>query len=253
MSELGWTTYESSMPSAQQQGPPAPQVTSRSEQYSPEMLERMLQPGSGGSIPAGQEKPAVAPAVASESDSKKDISNYKNVSDLWYIFIAVLAIDVFVIFLTRFYPEVFGRSLNRWYDLFGLNAVLADVLIIVLGFFIARYIYTWWVAPKVGGWNQWIFTGVLVATQLVHDVLFYIGVINTVPKGHNLMMDVFKDYAASGGAKILVGDALMMAGSGFLAMTLKTWPTHIVAGFGTLVAYALPYILYTRNIFTVLR
>lgn len=244
MSDLSWTSYESdngSAPAVPQL--PAPQVQSRQEQYSPEQLQVLLKGGSGS---APETKPKEV------SDSSKDISNFNTVSDLIYICIAVLTVDVVVIFLTRFYPEIFGRNLNRWYDLFGLNAVLADVLIIVLGFVIARYIYTWAISPKIG-WNPWAFTGTVVGTQFVHDILFYLGVISPIPKGHNLMMDVFKDYAASGGAKILFGDGLMMVASCGLAMALKTSPAHIVASFGLLVSYALPYVLYTRNMFTVLR
>jgi len=251
MSELGWTSYESSMPSAPgTQGPPAPQVSSRSEQYSPEMLERMLQPGSqgGGSVPTGQEKPVV-PVVSSESDSQKDISNYKTVSDLWYIFIAVLAIDVFVIFLTRFYPEVFGRSLNRWYDLFGLNAVIADVIIIVLGFVIGRYAYTNFVKEKFvdGEWSPVWFTGTLVVIQLLHDLLFYFGIIKQLPPGHNAMIDVMRQYGETGGFKILLGDAAMMTASSFLAMALKASSGHIVSAVGLVALYVLPYILYTKK------
>jgi len=45
----------------------------------------------------------------------------------------------------------------------------------------------------------------------------------------------------------------MMVASCGIAMALKTSPAHIVGSFGLLVSYALPYVLYTRNMFTVLR
>jgi hypothetical protein len=178
-----------------------------------------------------------------------DIGNYSNMKDLVFIVIAVLAVDVAVIFLTRFFPDVFGSNLNRWYDLFGLNAVIADVMIIVIGFIIARYVYTGYIKNKFaeGKWSPLWFTGTIVATQLVHDLAFYYGVITQVPRGHNAMMDVFKDYAASGGGKILVGDALMVIVSVALSMFLKPLAPHIVASFGSLVLYALPYILYTKQ------
>lgn len=182
-----------------------------------------------------------------------DISNPSNVWDYVYILIAVLFIDVVVIALTRFYPELMGRNLNRWYDLFGLNAVIADVLIIVLGFVIARYVYRGFVAPRVGGWNPMAFTGTLVGVQAIHDILFYVGVILPIPRGHNTMIDVFKDYAQSGGAKIIGGDALMMIGSAAVAIVLKGAAAPTVAVFALLTSYALPYLLYTRNQFTILR
>ena len=166
-----------------------------------------------------------------------------------YILLAVLAVDVIVIFLVRFFPEIFGSSLNRWYDLFGLSAVLADVFIIVIGIAIARYIYTLWVKGKFaeGKWSPAYFTGTVVVTQLVHDLLFYYGVITQVPRGHNMMIDIFKDYA-SGGPKILVGDAAMMVSSSVIAIILKGLSPHLVASFGLLVAYTLPYILYTKPV-----
>ena len=67
-----------------------------------------------------------------------DISSFKNVSDLFPILVGVLVIEVAVLFLVRYFPEVFGSFVNRWYDLFGINAVLCDVLIIFIGFLLAR-------------------------------------------------------------------------------------------------------------------
>jgi hypothetical protein len=186
---------------------------------------------------------------------KADIGNYKNTNDIFFLLIAVLVVDVIVIFMVRFLPEVFGQNLNRWYDLFGLNAVIADVLIIVLGFVIARYVYTLYVKPKYGEgkWSPLMFTGVAVGTQLIHDLGFYYGIIQQVPRGQNMMIDVFKDYAASGGAKILFGDALLMIASSAVAMILKSQPMHIVSAVGLLTSYALPYILYTKNQYSVLK
>jgi len=184
--------------------------------------------------------------------SQPDIGNYKQVYDLVYIIIAVLIVDVAVIFLARYSPEMFGASLNKWYDIFGLNAVIADVGIIVIGFIIARYVYTGYIKEKFadGKWCPYKFVGTLVGVQLVHDLLFYYGIIKQLPRGHNSMIDVFKDYS-SGGPKILAADAAMMIASAGIAMLLKAQPMHIVASTATLVTYTLPYILYTKNQYSV--
>jgi len=186
-------------------------------------------------------------SLGEKKDNKPDIGNYKNVYDLLYILIAVLIVDVAVIFLVRYSPEIFGQILNRWYDTFGLNAVIADVLIIFIGFIIARYIYTSYVKVKFadGKWCPYKFVGTLVGVQLVHDLLFYYGVVNQLPRGHNSMIDMFKDYSA-GGPKILAGDAAMMIASAGIAMLLKSQPSHVVASISALVAYIVPYILYTK-------
>lgn len=173
-----------------------------------------------------------------------DISEVSEVSDWWFILLGILLVDVIVILLSRHFPEFLGRNLNIWYDKFGLNAVLADVLIIAIGFAIARYVYTWYIKPKIG-WNPLWFVGLLLVIQLIHDILFYVGVILPIPRGMNAMMDVFKDYSKAGG-KILAGDAGMMVGSAIFAMWLKAAPPDISASVGLLTAYTLPYSLYTK-------
>ena len=71
-----------------------------------------------------------------------DISNYKNNKDLFYILIAIILIDIVGIFLFRYFPKQFGKEINEWYSIFGIFAVMSDVLVIFIGFMIARYIYS---------------------------------------------------------------------------------------------------------------
>jgi hypothetical protein len=204
----------------------------------------------GGGGKAVQQKPQEDIKLEFEDmrGAKKDISNYNRISDFVYIFIAVLVVDVVIIVLTRYFPDIFGTNLNRWYDLFGLNAVIADVLIIVIGFVIGRYVYTSYVKEKFvdGEWSPVWFTGTLIVVQLIHDLMFYFGVVKQLPPGMNSMIDLLKKYGESGGAKILLGDAAMMTASSFLAMTLKASAGHIVSTIGLVALYVLPYILYTK-------
>lgn len=174
-----------------------------------------------------------------------DISDYKNNKDLIILAIAILAVDVTVLFLARYYPEFFAKDLNDWYDKFHLNAVISDVAIILIGFVIARYVYTEYIGPKYG-WNPLFFLGLLVIIQAIHDIFFYVAVIKPIPEKHNAMIDVFKGYAKNGGALVIVGDALLMLGSAAAAFALKSQPDHIISSFAILVAYTLPYILYTK-------
>ena len=172
------------------------------------------------------------------------ISDYKNVSIIPLLFFAILTVDVAVLFLTRYFPGFFGKPLNIWYTRFGLAAVLSDVLVILIGFLITRYLYTWFVEPKYG-WNTALFAALLVVVQAIHDVLFYIGIILPIPEGENDMMDVFKAYS-KGGARILGGDALLMLGSLGVALFYMSQPSHVVVGCSALASYALTYILYTK-------
>jgi hypothetical protein len=174
-----------------------------------------------------------------------DISNFREVSDLLYIFFGILTVDVIVLFLTRYY-KVGGKYLNEWYDKFDLLAVLADVLIILIGFIIARYLYTIYFYEKFG-WSPIYFMILLVVVQLIHDIIFYFGVIKPIPEGHNQMMDVFKRYADDLGGVVLGGDALLMIFSALFAMIYKSISVDKFYTINSLVVYALPYILFTRN------
>ena len=86
-----------------------------------------------------------------------------------------------------------------------------------------------------------------VAIQLVHDILFYVGVIRQVPEGQNKIIDLFKKYAAEGSWKILLADAAMIASSVVLMEYLDAMFTDDQVGFlGLLGVYSLLYIIYTQ-------
>jgi hypothetical protein len=176
-----------------------------------------------------------------------DISNFNEVSELLFIFFGILTVDVSVLFLARYY-KVGGRFLNEWYDQFNVLAVLADVMIIFIGFLITRYIYTQFLFQKFE-WNVVYFMLLLIVVQLIHDIFFYFCVIKPIPVGQNEMMDVFKSYANDLGAVILGGDAMLMIGSALVAMFYKYMPTHVFVSVSSIFVYALPYILFTRNPF----
>ena len=174
-----------------------------------------------------------------------DISNFRDTSDLFYIFFAILTVDVSVLFLTRYY-KFGGENLNEWYDQFHILAVLADVMIIFIGFLITRYIYTSYFYERFE-WSPIYFIILLCIVQIIHDLAFYFGVIKPIPTGHNEMMDLFKRYADDGGTRILGGDALLMIGSAVVAMLYKYMPLHAFVSVSSIFTYAMPYILYTRN------
>lgn len=158
------------------------------------------------------------------------------------LLLAILVVDVAVMIVSR-HTSIFGRVLNRWYDRFGLSAVMSDVFVIAIGFWLARWIYNGWFRGAGLGW----FLGILVVVQMIHDVLFYLGVILPMPRGMNAMMDLFKAYSAEGGAKIIAGDAgLMLASAGvFMGLERLSGPWQVAIGLLTL--YALPYALTTRS------
>lgn len=175
-----------------------------------------------------------------------DISDPHVMEDWPVLLLAILVIDLIVIFLVRYYPDVFGKQVNVWYDNFGLPAVIADVGIIAIGFWITRYIYNSFVAPTYG-FSPLYFLLLLLGVQLIHDILFYFAVLKPMPEGHNEMIDVMFEYSKENGWKILLADAGMMLGAGGLAMLLKEQSAELQFGVGLFSIYSLAYILFTRN------
>jgi uncharacterized protein YacL len=111
-------------------------------------------------------------------------------------------------------------------------------LVIVLGILLAQL-----VSPTASVTGLAI-TSVII--QVIHDVLFYVGVILPIPKGQNAMIDLFKTYSKQGSYKILLADSAMIGGTVFLADYLKTFSDDIVTFVGLLGVYALTYIIYTH-------
>lgn len=165
-----------------------------------------------------------------------------SVSDIVKLFFAVLSLDTSVLFLNR-HIDVGGKSLNKWYDRFGLVAVLSDVTIIMIGFLIANFAY-----PFIfGTYSIFLFLALVVVVQAIHDTLFYFFVIKPFPKGENQLMDVFKEYAAENGSKIILGDAGLMLGSAAFMELYKRLSPLNASALGVFTVYCLTYILYTRR------
>jgi len=177
-----------------------------------------------------------------------DISK-SNIGTFGTILVAVIIVDLIVLFLIRYGTGFFGKEINVWYNKFGLNAVIADVLSIVLGFLIAQYIYRSAIFPTYG-WSLPLFIGTLLVVQLVHDLFFSFGIIQPIPKGHNGMIDVFKSYSVENGAYILLADSSMMIGSALIASALYSYPAATTIFAGALATYAVPYVLTTQNIYS---
>lgn len=156
--------------------------------------------------------------------------------DLLHISSAVVWVDFFTMALSKVFSMT--RSLDVWYQKFGMVAILSDCLVIVLGILLAQFV--------VPGASVTTLALASVGIQLLHDYLFYILVILGIPKGHNSMIDLFKSYSTEGGYKILIADAIMIASTVVLGDYLTTLDPKVVTFIGLLGVYALTYILYTR-------
>jgi hypothetical protein len=111
-------------------------------------------------------------------------------------------------------------------------------LIIVLGIQLALLI-----EPKAGWFHLLV---IALAIQIFHDIWFYFAVVVPIPKGHNQIIDLFKEYADENSWKIIVADSLMVGSTVVLAELLSYYHESVVSFVGLLATYALTYIIYTR-------
>jgi uncharacterized protein YacL len=151
--------------------------------------------------------------------------------------IAAAIVDFVTIVLSKFFFNM-GTSLDKWYAKFGMTAVLSDVLVMVLGIQLALFI-----EPKAG---IFLLLVMAVSIQIIHDILFYFLVIETVPHGQNEIIDLFKEYASEMSWTIVVYDSFMIGSTVFLAHTLAKIQQTSVNFIGLLTVYALTYIVYTK-------
>ena len=167
-----------------------------------------------------------------------NIANFNNVSDYLPLFTAVLITDLFVILLLNT-GIIKSLVLNKWSSQYNLSAVIADVLIILIGLIITRAIY-YYIFDE---FSIIKFICVAVIVQIIHDILFYI-LFSNIPRGVNKMLDTFKDYANEVSYKAILADSGMIIMACLIASYLvnKTLNTNLIILI--ISVYLLPYLLY---------
>lgn len=168
----------------------------------------------------------------------KNIGNFNNTNDYLPLFNAVLITDLFVILLLNT-GIIKSQVLQKWYSQYNLSAVIADVLIILIGLIITRAIY-YYIFDNFS-LSKFIILAVIV--QIIHDILFYI-FFSITPRGVNKMLDTFKDYANDVSYKAIFADSGMIIMACLIASYLvnKNTNTNIIILISFL--YLLPYLLY---------
>ena len=168
----------------------------------------------------------------------KNIADFNNTNDYLPLFNSVLITDLFVILLLNI-GIIKSQVLRKWYSQYNLSAVIADVLIILIGLIITRAIYYY----VFDSFSIIKFIILAVIVQITHDILFYVFFSN-IPKGVNKMLDTFKDYANDVSYKAILADSGMMIMASLIASYLvnKNTNTNIIVLISFV--YILPYLLY---------
>jgi len=143
---------------------------------------------------------------------------------------AALVTDLVVIVLAIY---VFNsKTLTQWYRQFGIGAVIADVLILVLSIWLAHFLYQG---------NLFVTACIAMGIQLIHD-LFFAAFIQQY-HGTSPIFNVFKGYVKEHGAIILVADAMMILSAVVLEQVFSMSQYNEILS--VLFVYLVPYFVFS--------
>jgi F0F1-type ATP synthase assembly protein I len=125
-----------------------------------------------------------------------------------------------------------SKTLTQWYREFGIGAVLADVLVLVLVVWLAHFLYQG---------NLFVLASIAVAIQLIHDVLF--GLFIQRYQGNSPILNVFKGYTKEHGFKILLADATMIVSTVLFEHLFSMF--HYNEILSVFLVYLVPYFVFS--------
>jgi len=161
-------------------------------------------------------------------------------------FTALCVIEAFMLINFRLFPNFWGNMINIWYDKFGLVAIMLDMLIVLIGFWITQKLYSYFFG--ISKMSLWQFILLFLCVQIIHDILFYFIILKNSPKGSNGIFDLINSYGKKHGLYTILGDSLMVVLSLCLAWLFLnnnvSFSTYIICILLSL--YIIGYLLYMR-------
>lgn len=171
-----------------------------------------------------------------------DIGDYQRLDEIFTIGGA----SVFTLFLVTIATRIGnlgGLSLNTYFDMFGLEGVLSNTMLLVILIQIARYLYTTLYTSGGKAWSPLVFLCFVLIAQVAHDVLFYYGIINVIPAGVNEMVDVLRAYAKDNSYKATSGHVILIVITSVVAMIMNDLSIIARVLGAAVILYMFPYIL----------
>jgi len=163
---------------------------------------------------------------------------------------AAVVIEAFMLYLFRFTKSPFTVvAINRWYDNLGWSAVILDVLSVLIGFYIAKYIYEHLIDKNYinNDYEMFKFLGLVLLVQITHDFLFYLFVIKPYPKNKNSVMDEFKSYAENVKTGAVIGDSFMyLLATPLLYLLIQKNNIHTNTFISIVCFYLIGYLIYQK-------
>lgn len=162
---------------------------------------------------------------------------------------ATLIIETFMMILFRFTKT--SKAINNWYNNLGWTAVILDILSILIGFYIAKFIYEYLVEQKYINteYELYKYLGLVLMVQIIHDFSFYFFVIKPYPKFKNKVIDEFKEYAKYYKSQAVFADSLIYIATTPILYYLITKNNNDTNVFINLIGfYLIGYFLYQKPV-----
>ena len=183
--------------------------------------------------------------ILSKFTNLKPLVNYKDKFEYLPILTSNIFADLLIIYITFTGILGVGKSwglLTKWYKKYRLSAMIADIYIGVLYLLIARYI-----AYNINyEFDIFTFSILAVVVQLLFDFLFFL-IFSALPKGHNHMLDLFKDWARYAKLDALWGDSILVIVGVILSSFLnqQSFDFNMFALIFSI--YLVPYIIHMKD------
>lgn len=165
---------------------------------------------------------------------------------------ATLIIETFMLYLFRFRKG--GNkwlAINNWYNNIGIIAVLLDIVSVLIGFYLAKFLYQYLTdnGYMSKDYEFWKFLGLVLMIQILHDFGFYFTIIKNTRYGINRVIDEFKNYVKVVKINAVIGDSFMYLVATPILYYLITKNSNDINVFINLIGfYLIGYFLYQKPV-----
>lgn len=173
------------------------------------------------------------------------------IKDLEFIHFLTATLLIELIMLIKFRFTKSSNAINNWYNNLGWTAVILDIVSIIIGFYIAKFIYEYMIENNYinNKYEFFKYLGIVLIVQILHDLSFYFLVINPYPKYANKVIDEFKEYAKHYKSQAVVADSLIyIATTPLLYLSLKKMDLNKNIFTSLVSFYLIGYILHQKNL-----
>lgn len=171
-----------------------------------------------------------------------DIGDYKDIDDLYTIGSSSIFTLLLFTIATRL-GNFGGLTLNTYFDMFGMEGVLSNTMMLILILQTTRYLYTSYYSSYGKSWSPFVFLCIILTIQAIYNAILYFGVINVLPSGKNDMIDILKKYIKENTTSVIIGQSVLLLFTAVVAMIMKDMGTIQLFVITSLVLYTFPFIL----------